>query len=1167
LPDCPQCGGESPEGSRFCPGCAAPLAAPLAQPEERRVVTTLFCDLVGFTAMSEAADPEDVDALLRAYGAAVRKVIEIHGGTVEKYVGDAVLAVFGVPHAHEDDPERAVRAGLRVVQAIDGTAHPDGTPLQVRVGVNTGEALVHLGVEPGSGQGILVGDAVNTASRLQRAAPPMGVVVGGPTHALTEGVFEYEPLAALALKGKAAPEAVWLAKAPRSRMGVRGLGSSLMPMVGRDGEAAYLDSLCEKALGARSPQCVLVLGDPGIGKSRLVADLFDRVDARAQLIRWRQGRCLPYGEGRTFWALGEIVKAHAGIRETDDAGMVAGKLMRVVPDGPGRDWICDRLRPLVGLDAPHVEREQNFAAWLAFFEGLAAALPLVLVVEDLHWAEDALLAFFEYVSVHAGASPLMMVGTARPEVFETSPAFASSAGRIARIWLDRLSDGDMGRLVAALPEAAAFDRSVLAAIVRRAEGNPFYAEELARLSSDTALRDDPPGAAGAPSLPGAVGGASLPRSVRAVIASRIDALSAAGKAGLADAAVVGQTFWSGALLALEGGDDLLVEQALRELLARQLVRHVRYSSMEGEEEFTFCHGLVRDVVYRQLPRDARAARHAAAARWTETKAGARPDDHAGVLARHYAAAVELARAAGDEAAAEPLLEPAIRYLSVAGDRAAHLDAAVAQRHYGRALSLVKAGDARRSSLLARSAEVLFRDGRFREAAGALREAADELLAAGDRPAAALTLARLADVLYAIGDSGVCGLLERAFELLERDRPSPELATVLGRWGKALWLSGDPHAGLAMIDQALRMSAGLELPEPVLLLGYRGGIRCILGDVGGLDDYLRALSAAAAPGFGRESALLTFNYADALLSHKGPAAAAAALRDGLETARLRRREELAASPADAAAGATGATGAMGEWDAETARRLSVNLVESLGLEGQWDEALAKAGELTPDLERSEAGSDLVIVRSQLAVLRVGRGEAELAEPFVEWLERRGMTSEIPWITACALLTAAAVRLRLGEAERALWVLAEWASRPRPGSGPNYVVYLPEAVRTAVAAGDDALAARLVEGVDALLPVQRHVLASTHGLLAERRGEHLAAVESYAAAASGWQEFDVPYEEACARLGLARCLAAMGDERQAAGPAAAAREIFSRLGAWPAVAETQELLAHTATRRAS
>jgi class 3 adenylate cyclase/tetratricopeptide (TPR) repeat protein len=1154
LPDCPQCGYECPERSRFCPSCAAPLAPDIPKAAERKVVTTLFCDLVGFTAMSEAADPEDVDALLRAYGAAVRKVVEIHGGTVEKYVGDAVLAVFGVPHAHEDDPERAVRAGLRVVQAVDAMARPDGTPLRVRVGVNTGEALVHLGVEPGSGQGILVGDAVNTASRLQHAAPPMGVVVGGPTHALTEDVFEYEPLASLAPKGSTAPVAVWLAKAPRSRMGVRGLGSSLTPMVGRDGEAAYLDSLCEKALGTLSPQCVLVLGDPGIGKSRLVADLFERVDARAELIRWRQGRCLPYGEGRTFWALGEIVKAHAGIRETDDAGTAAEKLERVVPEGPGRDWICARLRPLVGLEAPHVEREENFAAWLAFFEGLAAALPLVLVVEDLHWAEDALLAFFEYVSVHAGASPLMVVGTARPEMFETGGSFAASAGRIARVWLDRLSDGETERLIAALPEAAALDRRVLDAIVRRAEGNPFYAEELARLWSDTALRDD---------LLGPAAAASLPLSVQAVIASRIDALSAKGKACLADAAVVGQSFWSGAIVALERGDEAIVEEALRELLTRRLVRHVPDSSVENEDEYAFCHWIVRDVIYRQLPRDVRAAKHAAVARWTEAKAGDRADGQAQVLAWHYAAAVELARAAGDHPLADELVTPAVRYLSISGGRAVQLDASEAHRHYSRALGIAGPDDAGRPALLARSAELLFQGARYREAAATLAEAARAFLATGDRRAAALALARLADVLYALGDPGVTERLEEAFGLLDHEEPSPELATVLGSWGKALWLAGDPHAGLAMIEQSLRISRDLELPEPVLLRGYRGGIRCILGDVDGLDDYVRALEAARGPDLKREAALLVFNYADALLSYKGPGAAAAVLRDGLDSVRRRRLEEFAVWAPVAALEPVTLTS---EWDAEAGRRLGVNLVEALGLVGRWDQALAMAEEMIPDLEHNESRVGLVIVRTQVAVLRVGRGEAGLARPFADWLEQTGMASEIPWITAYALL-AAAVRLQLGEAERALHVLAEWAGRPRPGSGPNYVAYLPEAVRTALTVGDAGLAARLVEGVEALLPIQRHALATTHGLLAERRGEHEAAAESYAAAASGWREFEVPYEEAHARLGLGRSLAAMGDERQAAGPAAEAHEIFARLGARPAVAESQELLARLAASRAS
>ena len=1144
---CPSCSAELPEGSRFCPRCGARLTAAATPREERKLVTSLFCDLVGFTALSELADPEDVDALLRSYHAAARAVIASHGGSVEKFIGDAVVGFFGVPVAHEDDPERAVRAGLRLVERLAEMPSIGGQTCRVRVGVNTGEALARLDIEPDSGLGIVAGDAVNVAARLQATAPPMAVVVGEATYALTADVFDYEALEPAALKGKSAPVATWLAKAPVSRLGVRKSSVGATRQIGRDGELAYLVSLFEKAVGSSSPQVVLVLGDPGIGKTRLVCELAGYVDARPGLTTWRQGRCLPYGEGRTFWALGEIVKGHAGILETDDARTVAAKLERAVSARPDRDWLSSRLRPLVGLEAPQRGRDENFAAWLRFFEGLAASRPLVLCVEDLHWADDALLAFLEFLAVHVGSASLLVVATARPELFAGSPAFAASGGRFTRIWLERLSDEETMKLVTALPEAAGVGADVVTAIAHRAEGSPFYAEELARLLDDTALR-------GVQRL--GSGEASLPGTVQAVIAARVDALSVESKACLADAAVVGHRFWSGALVALGDGDAVRVEVALGDLLSRQLVRHVHESSMRGEDEFAFCHGLVGDVTYHGLPRGVRASKHAALAYWTEAKAGERADDMAAVLAGHFAAAVELARAAGDEALADSVVAAAVHYLSVAGDRAMDLDAAAAQRHYARALQIAGAEDAERPSLLARLAEPLFQAARYREAADTLREAGQALLAAGDRRAAALTMARRADVLYALGDPGVVGLLEDALALLEDDEPCSEMASVLGRYGKALWFAGDPKAGLEAIDEAVAISRRLGLPEPVLLLGYRGGIRCILGDSGGLDDYLDALSLANSPGLDREAALLTFNYADALLSYKGPAAMAAALRDGMSSARRRRLEELAASSPSAP---VEALGLMGEWDAEAARRLTVNLIESLGLVGEWDEALAKAAELTPALVQSEAGSDLVIVRAQEAVLRVARGEADLARPFVDWLEHHGLSSEIPWIRAYALLTAAPVRLRLGDAAAALKLLVEWESRPRPGSGPNYVAYLPEAVRTALAGGDDDLAARLADGIESVLPIQRHVLATTQGLLAEGRGEHESAAAGFAAAAAGWRDFEAPYEEAQALLGHGRCLMALGRAPEAAPVLAAAREIFARLGARPALAKTDALLA--------
>ena len=275
---CPACGAENRSGARFCDECGGRLAAPVAVAEERKVVTTLFCDLVGSTAMGEDADPEDVDALLRRYGAVARKVIESHGGTVEKFIGDAVVAVFGVPAAHEDDPERAVRAGLRLVQAVEDLPPVADHPIQVRIGINTGEALVRLDVTPGSGEGFLTGDAVNTGARLQWAAPPMGVVVGALTQELTRKAILYEVLGPVTVKGKREPLEVWLAKEPVARTAALSLRGAT-PLVGRDVELGYLQALLDKAADTASPQIALIVGDPGIGKSRLVAELFARVDA------------------------------------------------------------------------------------------------------------------------------------------------------------------------------------------------------------------------------------------------------------------------------------------------------------------------------------------------------------------------------------------------------------------------------------------------------------------------------------------------------------------------------------------------------------------------------------------------------------------------------------------------------------------------------------------------------------------------------------------------------------------------------------------------------------------------------------------------------------------------------------------------------------------------
>jgi class 3 adenylate cyclase/tetratricopeptide (TPR) repeat protein len=1138
---CPSCGAGTPKDARFCPMCGTRLAQLAARPEERKTVTTLFCDLVGFTAMGEQADPEDVDACLRSFGALAREVIERYGGSVEKFIGDAVVGVFGVPVVHEDDPERAVRAGLRLLESLDDVRRPDGTPIEARAGVMTGELLVACDVDPALGNGFVAGDAVNTSARLETSAAPGEVVVGELTHQLTEDVISYRQLPAVSVRGKSRPLARWQALHPVARVRPDPPRGRLSPLVGRDSELAFLTSLLRRVVDARAPQVTLVVGEPGIGKTRLVRELFAIVESGREFITWRQGRCVPYGEDRTFWALREVVQAHAGILESHDPATAAALLERVVGEGPDHRRLCERLRPLVGLDAPEAEPEENYAAWLQFLREVAAHRPLVLVLEDLHWADEALLAFVDYVAVHAADLPLLLVATARPAAFEQHPAFAASGGRVTRIWLDRLSDDETRALVTSLPEMDGRGTRTVDLIAQRADGNPFFAEELAKLLVESG---------------GAADVAALPQSVQAVLAARIDTLSPATKSTLADAAVIGVVFWRGALRALGAAAPDSIDEGLLELESRQLVRAVRQPLLEDEEEFAFAHWMVREVAYGELPRGVRALKHAAFARWLREKVGERGrGDLSDVLAGHFAAAAELAQAAGDDSLAAAAIGPAVEYLGISGDRAIGLDVRAATRHYRRALDLAGPKHEARPSLLSRAAEALFQEGRYRDSAAALLESAVGLSAAGDRRAAALAAARRADVLYALGDPGVTLQLEAALELLGGEPSCPEMVTVLGKLGRSLWLAGDPDRGLEKLEEAIALAARLGLPEPVLFLGYRGGIRCIMGDAGGLDDYEKALSLAGERGRVDEASLLAFNYADALLSYRGPAAAASELTEGLDVARRRRLEALEALPAR---DGTISTGLLGEWDAETARRLSVNLVEARGMLGEWDEALATASDLLPELERSEAGSDLVIVRTQEAVIRAYRGEAALAAAFLPWLEQRGRESEIPWISAYALLSAAPVRYGLGEAEAALDLLSGWETQPRPGSGPNYVAYLPEAVRTALAAGDDLLADRLSTGIDSILPMQRNVRASLHGLLSERRGESEAAATLFAHAAAHWNDFRMPYEEAHALLGRGRCLVGLGRTGEAAEPLTAARELFAGLGARPALAETDALL---------
>src|ERR671934_182411 len=593
---------------------------------ERKVVTVLFCDLVGFTARAEQLDPEDVAALLEPYHATLRAELERFGGTVEKFIGDAVMALFGAPAAHEDDPERAVRAAI----AIRDWAQEQAEPLEVRIAVNTGEALVALGARPEEGEGMASGDVVNTAARLQSAAPVNGILVGETTYRATRHVIDYRDAAPVAAKGKAEPVPVWEALTPRAQIGVDVVQSARGPLVGRDRELALLADTANRVRDSREPQLVTLVGVPGIGKSRLTFELLQVLTADPGAWRWRQGRCLPYGEGVTFWPLGEIVKSHAEIFETDSPERAREKLERMLADlfdDPAQALdVENQLRQLVGAGTETGrgidDLNAAFAAWRAFFEALANDVPLVLVIEDLQWADDAMLEFVDYLIDWANDVPILLIGTSRPELFERRPGWGGGKANATTLSLAPLSDAETATLLNALLARPVIHAETQGVLLERAGGNPLYAEQFAQMYLE---RDD-------------AGELGPPETIQGLIAARLDALRPDEKELLHEAAVHGKVFWG------------------------------------------------RDVAYAQIPRAVRAEKHVRAAEWIEALDDNR-DDHIELRPNHYADALDFAAAT---AVPIPDLEArAARAFREAGERAFTLGAhALSGRHFGRALGVM-----------------------------------------------------------------------------------------------------------------------------------------------------------------------------------------------------------------------------------------------------------------------------------------------------------------------------------------------------------------------------------------------------------------------------------------------------------------------------------------------
>jgi class 3 adenylate cyclase/tetratricopeptide (TPR) repeat protein len=993
---CPVCGTENPDGFRLCGMCGSPLATdPGPAREERKVVTVLFTDLVGSTAMAERLDPEDVRAVLAPYYARLRAELERYGGTVEKFIGDAVMAVFGAPVAHEDDPERAVRAALAIREAL-------ADELQVRTAVNTGEALVALDARPSEGEGMVSGDVVNTAARLQSAAPVNGILVGEATWRATRNAIEYSEAPPVEAKGKSEPIPVWEAVAARAGFGSDVEQQLRTPLVGRDRERSLLADTLARARSEQSVQLVTLVGVPGIGKSRLVAELFQTVEADPELIAWRQGRSLPYGERVSFWALGEIVKSHAGILDTDDVheaeAKLAAMLADLVDDEREREWLARHTRPLVGLESgDRADRGEAFAAWRRLLEAAAEQRPLVTVFEDLQWADDGLLDFVDHLADWATTVPLLIVGTARPELLDRRPGWGGGKRNALMLSIAALSDEETARLLQRLLDRAVLDADAQQTVLRRAEGNPLYAEEYARMLAERRGDDLP-----------------LPETVQGLIAARIDTLAAPEKALLQDASVIGKVFWPSAV----GSPD---ERVLHALERKEFIRRDRRSTIAGETQYAFRHALVRDVAYGEIPRPQRLERHRRAAEWIASLAGDRGDDHAEMLAHHYREALALADATGADAAS--LREPARRAFVDAAQRALSLNASgTAFDLANDALALTGEGSPDRPAiqLLAGQAGLLVGGEHLPELIG---EARDGFLDAGDTARAAEACSLLARFLWSAGEVSSARMASaQAVELAHVAGSSAASASAIAFEARLHELADDDHERareLAAEALAFADAAG----DDVLAsnaLNTIGLARVNGGDAGGVEDLEHSLERAQDARAVFEMVLALNNLANVLWQ-------IGLLDEG--TGRIQEARAVCEQ--------YGATAGLLWNDGE--------LVLDCWLHGDFDGVLAAAERFLshPGIEQQYQVRTVWTARAQVELARGSVQDAVAdAERALAGLRESGRDAQVEGLVLVTASRCMGAAGRTGEADA---LLAEALARPESGDGfayelPLYLVEL-------------------------------------------------------------------------------------------------------------------------------
>ena len=828
---CPSCGAPNAPGTKFCGECGTalleanspPLPGPATPPAtERRLVSVLFADLVGFTTLSEQRDAEDVRDLLGRYFEASRDVIERYGGTVEKFIGDAVMAVWGTPIAQEDDAERAVRAALDLVAVVRQLGTDRGMPsLALRAGVHTGEAVVTIGA---SGMGMVAGDLVNTASRLQSVAEPGTVLVGEGTRRAADTAISFEPAGDQELKGKSAPVAAFRAVRVVAQRGGVGRSEGLEPpFVGRESELRLIKDFYHATARERGPRLVSVIGQAGIGKSRLAWEFLKYIDGVTELVHWHQGRSPAYGEGISFWALGEMVRMRIGIGEGTDEETTRRKLAEsldeFVSDAEERRTLTDPLLHLLGIgESSTHDRGRLFVAWRAFFERIAAHGPVVMVFEDLQWSDDGLLDFIEELITWSRGHSIYVITLARAELLDRRPTWGAGQRSFTSLNLSPLSDDDMRTmldgLVPGVPEA------VTARIVGRAEGIPLYAVETVRMLLNDALieRD------GERFRPvGDLSRLAVPESLQALIAARIDALPAAERTVVQDAAVLGLSFALPAVEAVSRAPADQVEPMLRHLLQRELLTMDTDPRSPERGNYRFVQGLLREVAYGTLSRDDRRSRHLAAARYYETLGD---DELSGVLAQHYVDAYQ-AHPDGPEGAAVAV--QARVALRGAAQRAAELGSSrLAVGYYTTALA-VTTEPAEELDLRIGARDAAASAGMLDVAADHGRRVVDLAGELGRDELRPRAIAALADVLLEGHQQQAHALLEAALGDPTMTPDAPGYVEVAAIMAKTEMRMMNDARSVELADQALPLAASTGTDEIAMdLLTTRGVALANLG---------------------------------------------------------------------------------------------------------------------------------------------------------------------------------------------------------------------------------------------------------------------------------------------------------------------------------------------------